>query len=165
MSLSYEEQQEAAAKALSASAKKLEGLVGPWGFAYSAEGAFNSHCGVFASGFFWRGPTRICLCCRAQIDSLYYERTFHEVAGSCRLMERFTIGHRTFMKAIGKHAESRVFETNENPGLVVARDGGSILDAIIFDWSVLASDILRSPSDEFDQIMRRGHRVFDVVPE
>src|SRR5689334_10784302 len=122
MSLSYEEKREAAVVALSASAKRLEELLGPWGFAYSYEGPFDSHLGVFASGCFYRGPTRICLSCRAQIDNFNYERTFYEEAGSCRLIERFTIGHRTLMKAIGKHDESRVFETLENPGLVVAND-------------------------------------------
>lgn len=135
----------------------------PWGFVFAADEIHSSHCGLYSSGHYCRGTTRIGLSCRAAIDNLFYEHSFVRVNTFSNEIERFTLGHHSLMKALGHTEACQLVCGDKSPDVIVARDGGDRVAALIHDLSLLAAPFLREPCEEFNAIIRRGTRVYSVV--
>jgi hypothetical protein len=140
----------------------LEGLLSSWGFTFVLGEVHSSHCGPYATGAFIRDQTKISLSCRDTIDNLFYEHTFITKHLSFTEMERYEIGHTTLMKAIGHAHDCQLIAGHEQPDLILARDGGDRVAALVYDLENYASDLLRTTNDEFYKIVRRGYRTYSV---
>ena len=49
------------------------------------------------------------------------------------------------------------------PNAVVARDGGNVLDALLFDLTNSFVPLFRDRPDDFHDAMRRGSRSYDIA--
>lgn len=161
--MTLDRDEEVVAQVLRSSVSQLDEVVGPWGFEFHFGGISGSHCGPFASGRYVRGHMEIAISCREQIDNLIYQRNFLEESGSCGIREQFSMGHRALMRGVLRLDDARVIEGNAAPKMVIAKDNGDIVQALRFDWSVLAFHVLQQPCGEFDHIVRQGYRVFDIT--
>lgn len=146
------------ARQLSAAVSRLDAVLKPWRLSFVGEGVRSSHCGPFASGYFCRCATRIGISVRDTIDNLAYEHSFVHRGTCAAETERFTIGHRTLMDALGHLDACRLISNDTIPDAVVARHGGDRVEALIHDLSVFASPILRESGDDFLDLIRRGAR-------
>ena len=143
--------------------RRLDAILNPWGFAFANDGIQSSHCGPFASGHYYRDTTKICISCRDTIDNIYYEHTFITRNACSTETERFTIGHSTLMDALGHSDDCWLITSDKIPDMIVARDGGDRVAALIYDLESIASTVLRKPCDEFSAIIRRGHRSYSIA--
>lgn len=144
---------------LAASITRLDVVLRPWGFVFQADEIQLTHIGPCANGHYCRGTTRIGLSCREMIDNIYYEHSIvTEYRWGTRETERFTIEHDTLMEALGHSNDSLLICNNRYPDLIIARDGGDRVEALIHDLVSIASPVLREPCEQFDAIMRTNRR-------
>jgi hypothetical protein len=149
--------------ALAAAVARIDAVLCPWGFTFAADEVQSSHCGLFASGHYRRGTTRIGLSCRATIDNIFYEHTFVKENLYSKEIERFQIGHDKLMKALEHSDDCRLICSHKTPDMIIARDGGDRVAALIHDLSSIAALVLREPCEEFYAIVRRGWRAYSVA--
>lgn len=142
---------------------RLEPVLNPWGFSFTANDVRGSHTGPYASGHFTRGTTRIGVSCRETLDNLYYQHAFIKQNACSRETETFTIGHDTLMEALGRSADCWLVVTNVSPDVVAARDGGDRIAAFAHDLTEIAAMVLSQPNEHFYEIMRRGRRDYSIA--
>ncbi len=143
--------------------ERIDTLLSPWGFSFALGEIQSSHCGPYATGAFTRGQTKISLSCRDTIDNLLYEHTFITQHSSWTEMERYSIGHATLMDAVGHAHDCHLVSGNDHPDQIVARDGGDRIAALQHDLEKYAAGLLRTPSDEFFTVVRRGFRSYSIA--
>ena len=151
------------AGALAAAVVRIDAVLSPWGFVFAADEVHYSHCGYYASGHYCRGLTRISLSCRETIDNIFYEHSFIKENLCSKEIERFQIGHDKLMKALEHPHDCRLIGGHKTPDMIIARDGGDRVAALIHDLSSIAVLVLREPCEEFYAIMRRGWRFYSVA--
>ncbi|MGD9636694.1 MAG: hypothetical protein AB7G28_18470 [Pirellulales bacterium] len=141
---------------------RLNLSLNPWDFHFTSEEMLGSHTGPFGSGFYVRGTTKIGIACRATLDNVYYQHSFITLNACSRETETFTIGHDTLMAALGRSDDSWLVMTNRQPTAVVARNGQDPVTAFVHDLTEIAAIVLRTPSEDFNTIVRRGHRAWTI---
>jgi len=151
------------ADALAAAIVRIDAVLSPWGFVFSADEVKYSHCGYYASGHYCRGMTQVGLSCRETIDNIFYEHSFIKESQYSKEIERFQIGHDKLMKALEHSDGCRLICGHNTPDMIIARDGGDRVAALIHDLSSIAVSVLREPCEEFYAIVRRGWRAYSVA--
>ena len=149
--------------ALAAAVARLDAVLCPWGFAFVTDEVQDSRCGPFASGHYCRGTTRIGLSCRETIDNIIYEHSFIKENLYSKEIEQFQIGHDKLMKALEHPDDCRLIGGHKTPDMIIARDGGDRVAALIHDLSSIAVSVLREPCEEFYAIVRQGWRAYSVA--
>ena len=150
------------ANSLSEAVARLDTVLTPWGFTFIRSDVQSSHCGPFASGHYERDTTRIGISCRDTIDNVLYSHSFITQHPCCRESETFAVGHDTLMAALGYADDCRLVPSSDLPDAIIARDGGDRISALLYDLTVIAAPMLRTPCDEFYTIVRRGHRTYSI---
>jgi hypothetical protein len=158
------DQSQRIAESLAACAARLDSVLVPWGFAFESDRVNPSHTGVYASGHFVRGMTRIGVSCRDTIDNVFYEHSFviYQNSWLCEI-ERFDIHHGDLMSSLGHAADcwlARPYVGMCSP--LVPRNGADIVTALIHDLEIIAAPVLRKPCEQFFDIVRTGRRSFFV---
>jgi hypothetical protein len=142
--------------------RRLDAVFRPWDFEFVPDRDGWSHYGLFASGRYVRGTTRIWICCRDTLDNIEYEHSFFTKHQSWQSVEHFGLGHDSLMEALGHRDDCHLIGSWDIPDVVVARDGGDRVTALLHDLSAYAALVLREPSEVFDAIMRQGSRYYSV---
>ena len=156
------DRREIVAQNLADSVRRLDSVLQPWGFVFTTEGCHASHHGPFATGCFVRDKTRISLSCRDTIDNMYYEHSFITEHYSSREIERYRMDHPALMRCVGHSEDCHLIGSTENPDLIVARDGGDRVAALIHDLTEFAISVLAEPCDLFFDMIRKGRRSYSV---
>ncbi len=151
------------ADSLAAAVTRIDAVLSPWGFVFTADDVRYSHCGYYASGHYCRGMTRIGLSCRETIDNLFYEHSFIKEFAFHQEKESCILGHGAFMKALGHSEDCHLIACHDIRDAIIARDGGDRVAALIHDLNLFAAPVLREPSEEFYAVMRRKPGIWSIV--
>lgn len=153
------------ADALAAAIARIDAVLRPWGFIFTADEVHYSHYGYYASGYYCREMTRIGLSFgRDTITNVFYQHSFVKEFAYCKEIERFGLRHYALMTALGHSEDCKLLEKSwdEYPDGIVARDGGDRVAALIDDLKFFAAPVLREPCEEFCTIMRTGFRGYSL---
>lgn len=137
-------------------------ILEPCDFTFQHDETQSSHTGPFASGWFVRGPTRIGISCRSSIDNVIYEHSFITEDLSSRQVEKFSTGHGGLMQFLGYLDEAHLISCDSTPDLVVSRNGGERLDALVNDLSSFVVPLFQNDMDSFCKAIRRGFRSYSI---
>ena len=149
--------------AMDAAISQLDAILNPLGFVWRSDGVSFSHNGPFAHGHYVESDTRIGLSCRDRIDNIIYVHSFITKHHSSTETEKYCVSHSGLMQHLDDADTCHLVTGDDIPNAVVARDGGNVLDALLFDLTNSFVPLFRDRPDDFHDAMRRGSRSYDIA--
>jgi len=123
---------------------RLDPILNPYGFVFELEGKGFSSLGLFASGFYRRGPLKIGLVYRSCFGSVNYS------------WDKFNMSHSDYMEHLG-YIDNCKLIYDEDSFESIARDGGDAITTLIYDLEQFAKPMLEGNTDEFVRITKTVH--------
>ena len=149
--------------AMDTAISQLDAILNPLGFVWHSDGVSLSHNGPFAHGHYVESDTRIGLSCRDGIDNIIYMHSFITKHHCSTETEKYCVSHSGLMRYLGDVDTCHLVTGDDIPNVVVARDGGNALDALLYDLTNSFVPLFRDRLDDFHNAMRQGSRSYDIA--
>jgi hypothetical protein len=129
-------------------AEKLKSILEPLGYSFDLEYNAAASAGPFANGFFKRDGLQIGIIWREVygLGGIVYEN------------EKFSVDHEDIMKRF-KHSKQQKFIFDKKKWKAYSRDGGDVIDAVIFDMKLLIDDLLAADKTTINQALKDAYKI------
>lgn len=128
--------------------ERLKPILEPLGYSFTLEYTANSSGGPFANGFFKKDGLQIGLIWRelSGLGAIIYEN------------KNFSVGHEDIMERF-KLSKQQKFVFDKKKWKTYSRDGGDVVEAVLFDMKLLIDDLLAADKTTINQALKDANRI------